>query len=240
MIASNKQGRVLSLFVAVLLAVACRNGGTPAVTGGRQALAGEPESYAATVVRTFEDGDRREVSQSRMARSGDFRREEWVEQGEHRALIWRPDLGFAYVLDVDRRLYGKFPIGEKAAGVPDEALPADATGLLIDPQAIDRAFDDASMPVKVEARALPDQFIDGYQCEVSEQHASFADGHIEITRLFRARDLAGLAIRVETESNKDARRLRAVTERRDIQLDVPSDQFSVPDGFRRDDKLTLR
>ena len=39
-------------------------------------IAGEPENYSATVVRTIEDGDRREVIESRTCRMGEMRREE--------------------------------------------------------------------------------------------------------------------------------------------------------------------
>jgi hypothetical protein len=68
-------------------------------------IAGEPNRYSATVIRTLDDGTKREVSTSREFRSGELRREEWTEEGRHLALIWLPDPGKAFLLDLDAKTY---------------------------------------------------------------------------------------------------------------------------------------
>lgn len=214
---------------------------------GRQAhdgaeLNGEPEQYSATIVRIVDDEAQRETTTSREARSGDQRREEWTESGHRRALIWRPDLGKSFVLDLDGHVYIEVEIAdshttERPSNIPN--APSSAGNAAANSersiQTIDRYFDDRPPPSRVETRVLPQVVIDGHPCEVFEQRAIFADGHIEITRRFRARDLSGLALRVESESEHGT--ARVITERRDVRIDVAPDAFIVPPDFNRVEKL---
>lgn len=201
--------------------------------------AGEPAAYAATVVRSTVDGEAREPDVSQVARRGEWRREQWTEAGSARALILRPDLGKGYLLDLDRRVYVEFdfaagtsPTMTKGAG--RETIGDDETPAAVKADEVDRALSDVPKPVQVETRVLADQTIQGYACQMVESRATFADGHVEITRICRARDLEGLALLVEVESATGA---RSTVERRDIRLDVSPDEFVVPADFKRVDKL---
>ncbi|MEK6322760.1 MAG: hypothetical protein AABN33_13880 [Acidobacteriota bacterium] len=225
---------------------ACRN---PRQSGDGAAdgePAGEPEQYSATVVRTIDDGTTRETSITREARSGEKRREEWTEQDQNRALIWRPDLGKGFLLDLDRRLFVELEIAarqvrESRAGAsktdvvssaqnPPRVNVGDSTV-----QAIENYFDDTQSPTRVETRILSPVVIDGHSCRVYEQRTSFLDGHTEITRRFRADDLAGLALRIEGEAGQGA--AKVTTERRDVRIEVAPDAFVVPADFKRVEKL---
>src|SRR5258705_1157364 len=94
----------------VVLTNGCRNRVPPGDSDSNVEPAGEPEQYSATVVRIIEDGTSRETTVSRETRSGEKRREEWTEEGQNRALIWRPDLGKNFLLDLDGRAYVEFEI----------------------------------------------------------------------------------------------------------------------------------
>jgi hypothetical protein len=72
---------------------------------------------------------------------------------------------------------------------------------------------------------------------VSEQRAIFSDGHAEITRMFRALDLGGLAIRVEIVAEPEGENTKVIISRRDIKTDVSPDEFAVPMEFKKVDKL---
>ena len=224
--------------MAVLLTLGCRSKTDGANTGS----SGEPEHYSATVVRTVEDGTSSETIISREARAGEQRREEWSENGRNRALIWRPDIGKAYLLDLDRRAYIETDIG--AGSAPESQVAtgnprgASAAGQRREPyaadsivQATEQYFSDAEPPSRVETQTLSSVSIDGHRCEVSQQTAIFSDGHKEITRTFRAVDLSGLFLRVECESQDG--RIRVITERRGVQIGVAPGTFSVPQDFKR-------
>lgn len=224
--------------VAVVSVQSCRK---PLKVGDDTDLAraDEPEQYSALVVRIVDGGTGREERITRETRSGDKRREEWAELGQNRALIWRPDLGKSFLLDLDRRVYVELDItSSHATGrVTERNNPRNDSG---DPehdglQAIDRALDDAPSPTRVETRQLPAAIIEGHPCKVYEQRASFPDGHIEITRVFRATDLNGLALRVEAESEPEA--LKVITERREATVDVATDAFTVPVDFKKVERL---
>ncbi|MEK6405830.1 MAG: hypothetical protein AABN34_02575 [Acidobacteriota bacterium] len=236
---------ILITTLAVALMNACRN---HRQLGGEAGVepAGEPEQYSATVVRTIEDGTTRETSITREARSGEKRRVEWTEQGQHRALIWRPDLGKAFLLDLDERAYVEMEtktghLRESQARAADPHLPSsaqnapgpDATDSMV--QAIDHYFDDVQAPASVETRMLPAVVIDGHPCKVFEERASFQDGHTEITRRFRADDLAGLALRIECEAGQGA--AIVITDRKDVRIEAAPDAFVVPPDFRRVERL---
>ena len=207
---------------------------------------GEPEQYSATVVRIIEDGTSREISVSSEARSGEMRREEWTEEGQNRALIWRPDLGRSFLLDLDGRAYvefeitsGHLPESPTGASNPHDVSSArnsaspDVGDSIV--QAIDHDVGNTQPPTRVETRVLAPAVIDGHSCAVYEQRAIFHDRHIETTRRFRARDLSGLVLRVESEAEEGS--ARVITERRDVRLDVPPNTFNVPADFEKVEKL---
>ena len=253
--------RLSSLLMLVaaltLLPLACRGKSEPAVDVDI-IPAREPESYSATVARAIDDGGEREVSVTRVARSGELRREEWSEPSGRRAMIWRPDQARAFLLDLDKRVYVELPIsfgaGRKlettAAGAKVEQAiagddrmatqPANDAERVIDPEAVERALADAPSPDRVETRRLADQTIENFVCKVFEQRAIFSDGHVEVTRTFRAPDLGGLAIRIETAAEPQNESLKVIISRRDIKTDVSPDEFVVPAGFKKVDKLTLK
>jgi hypothetical protein len=212
----------------------------PQETGAAGIEAGEPEIYRATVVHTAVDGAVRETATSSVARRGDWRREEWMEAGGTRALIRRPDLGKSYLLDLGHHVYVEFDSAGGAlndAGRDTVAAPAGegAAPAAITAEEVDRAVNDAPAPVQVVNRVLAEQAIEGHSCQVIERRATFADGRVEITRSHRARDLGGLPLLVEVESADGA---RLTVERRDVRLDVSPDDFAVPAGFRKVDRLS--
>lgn len=251
---------LLAALTALLLSsIGCRSKSQPAVDF-EPGLSGEPENYSATVVRAIDDGAEREVSASYVARLGELRREEWTEQAGVRALIWRPDQAKTFLLDLDKRIYVELPLsfgiegGHQADSQNEAGKQADDKGILepsddaqraIHPEAVERALDDAPSPVSVENRQLADQAIDDHVCKVFEQRATFSDGHAEITRTFRALALRGLAIRIEIMTEPQGESMqndstKLIISRRDIKTDVSPDEFVVPPGFRRVDKLPLR
>lgn len=215
---------VFATAFALVTVPACRKH-QPHDAGLTVPIAGEPHRYSATVIRTVDDGTKREVSTSREFRSGELRRQEWTEEGRHLALIWVPDSGKEFLLDLDAKTYEEI---ESASGERDTLL---ASAEANQPEAIDRAVDDAPTPEQIETHVLPDQTIDGHSCSVYEQRAKFPDGHTEITRTFRARDLAGLLLRVESLS--DSGTVAVITERRDVSIDFADDIFAVPADYRK-------
>lgn len=224
--------------MTVLLGNACRDRARPGEGDAEEELAGEPDQYSATIVRTIDDGSGRTPAITREARSGEQRREEWTEHGQNRALIWRPDLGKSYLLDLDRQVYVEIDLAGANESLHDDShwqdrASADSPSGLA--QVVDRALDDAPSPDRVETRILPISEIGGHSCKVYEQRATFPDGHTEITRMFRARDLGGLALRTESESEPPS--VRVITERNDVSLEVTPDAFTVPASFKKVDKL---
>jgi len=237
---------LIAVAISVVLTNGCRDRARPGDGDSSAEAAGEPEQYSATVVRIVEDGTRRETSISREARSGEQRREEWTEQGQNRALIWRPDLGKSFLLDLDGRAYVEvdityrhLPASRAGPSNPHDVSSAqNAAGPDVEDgaaQAIDQYFDDKQPPSRVETRVLPQVVIDGHPCEVYEQRAIFPDGHAETTRRFLARDLSGLALRVESEAEQGS--AKVTTERRDVRVEVAPDTFIVPADFKKVEKL---
>jgi len=218
---------VLATAFALVTVPACRKH-QPQDTALTVPIAGEPNRYSATIIRTIDDGTKREVSTSREFRSGELRREEWIEAGRHLALIRLPDAGKAFLLDLDAKTCEEIETG---SGERDTHLASHAAAEANQLEAIDRAVDDAPTPEQIENLALPDQLIDGHSCSVYEQRAKFPDGHTEITRTFRARDFAGLLLRVESLS--DSGTVAVITERRDVSTDVADDIFTVPADYRK-------
>lgn len=224
--------------MTVLLGNACRNRARPGEGDAGEELAGEPDQYSATIVRTIDNDANHETTITREFRSGEQRREEWTEQGQNRALIWRPDLGKSYLLDLDRQVYVEVDLAGANESLHDDShspdrASADSTNGLV--QAVDRALDDSPSHDRIETRTLSALEVGGHMCKVYEQRATFPDGHTEITRTFRARDLGGLALRTELESEPAS--VRIITERKDVSLDVAPEAFTVPANFKKVDRL---
>ncbi|HSE36005.1 MAG TPA: hypothetical protein VLG74_01805 [Blastocatellia bacterium] len=234
----------IAVAASVVLTLACRQRERPDDASAEGA--GEPQQYSALVVRVVDDGKSSETIISRETRAGEYRREEWTEDGQNRALIWRPDIGKAFLLDLERKVYVEIDVGTtssaQSAGLASNAHDAstsrseagDAEESAI--RTIDKYFDDTQTPTRVETRALSPALIDGHPCGVYERKAVFPDGHTETTRRFHARDLSGLLLRVETLAEQGG--ARVITERRDVQMDVAPDAFIVPEDFKRVEKLT--
>ena len=232
----------LRLAALALLAACCGDCRRRSMGAGAEIIAaGEPATYAATVVRSAVGGEAREPVVSQVARRGEWRREQWAEADSARALILRPDLGKGYLLDLGRRVYVEFDFAAgtstamtKGAGRETVEDGDDPTSAAVKADEVDRALSDAPEPIHVETRVLADRSVQGYACQVVESRATFADGQVEVTRVCRARDLDGLALLVELESATGA---RSTVERRDIRLDVSPDEFAVPADFKRVDRL---
>jgi len=202
------------------------------------------------VVRTIEDGERREVEETRVAVAGEMTRQEWSYLGERRVLISRPDRGKSYLLAPDKKEYVESAIYPEAPG--NEGLPGggaskqkelseqgsgDKIPVGADADPLDGLFATAPAPTQGSDSQLPGQTVEGHLCKVWEHRVSFPEGHSEVTRTFRASDLSGLAIRIETESIDGGRNVRVTTERRDVRTKVSPDEFAVPPGFNRVDAL---
>jgi hypothetical protein len=241
--------KLAAVSICICVAVACSRRPTTDEPGAD--IAGEPEQFTATIVSSIDEGVERELSVTRVFKSGDLKRAEWTEQGEPRALIWRPDLGKSYLLDIGQRCYietditpGDVPESHKESDslqnrtVEDSAVQRSAhvSREAISGDVVDRAFGDAPAPVSVDTRRLADKMIDGHRCAITERRAIFADDSVDVTTTFRARDLNGLAIRVETSSTNTGAKL--ITSWRDIRTDAPAEVFIVPSDFRRVEKLS--
>jgi hypothetical protein len=240
---------LVALIVCVIsLAAACRHRATPDNPTEAILPSGEPETYSATVVHILDDGTPHEASVSRVVRSGDLLRQEWSEQGESRAMIWRPDLGKCFLLSLTRKEFVEMTLGpqtardssaaalDPAGSQPNEANASRDSASSPTPEAIDRAISNAQEPASVETHVLPDVTIDNHPCQVVEQRARFADGHTETTRMARARDLGGLELRIEIVPDAQSGSVKVITERRAIRTEVSPDEFNVPADFRHKEK----
>ena len=183
---------------------------------------------------------------TQFARLGEMLREQSSKDGETLVSIWRPDLGKVFFLSLERRAYVESdlsgdrrpgsqvgspgPSNSRLNGLEDGVKPGKGP---IDPDEVDRAFEYQAAPERVETAELPKEVIDGRSCRVFSQRAVFANGLIETTRTFLSPDLEGLAIRVESETEGAATRIKILTERRDVKTDVTPDQFEIPAGFKR-------
>ena len=242
-----------TLLLCALVGCHSSNNGKPSDA----AQSGGPETYSAMVVRTTNSGGRQQTEQSRVAISGGLSREEWTDQGERRALILRPDLGKSYLLWLDKGTYTESslesngadgPVDKsktasksasqpgakaKSAKVVNNAPGPESSSATPDQGVADWALEAAVQPLRTEERELPPETIDNHNCRVTEQLAYFADGHAERTVTYRATDLQGLALRVESESGSGADHSTVLTERHDIRLEVSPNEFSVPADFKR-------
>ena len=229
----SASARKLVLALSLCLSIACKTKtGTGISDEAKLSPSGEPDHYSAVVVRIVEDGASTVTSTSREARLGDKRREEWTEEGKSRAIIWRPDLGKSYVLDLDAHVYTEAELtagsSVSTGGAPNQIVTP-AADLTI--QEVDRYFGDDQRPERSEVRTLSSVVIDGHQCDVSEFSSTFSDGRTEIVTRSQAQDLSGLVLRVEVRSKNSS--VRVITERREINTDVSSDLFELPRDFRK-------
>jgi hypothetical protein len=239
------------LFTACL---ACRKPSTQ--EDANHILSGEPENYSATLVRLIDNGQQREEITSRVACSGEMRREEWTEAGARRALIFRPDLGKSFLLDLDNRVYvetdinpgnttteTKKPPSKSSDNEPgslesDAPVTANSNLQTVGGDLFVTGFEEE--PTSVETQALPDEQQDGRACKVTQQKATFADGRVEVTKTFRAQSLNGLMVKTEMETVAPSQRTKLTIERRDIKLDISADEFAVPAGFKKVERLLYR
>jgi hypothetical protein len=238
---------LLCLTGCLLIDTACRHNAPPSRDERLSSGAG-PEQYSARVVRTVEQDGRNDSVESRICVSGQMIREDWAEQGEKRALIIRPDLGESYLLFLDKGEYiasglnrdAQFPAGDGATQIHrrdngPEPPTGDSTAPQVDPVAIESDMSPGAAAANVTDQPLPDASIDNHPCKVSERRVILPDGTTEITRTYKAKDLSGMTIRTESESDGKGRHLRVVTEWRDIQTAVLQAVFDLPTGFRKRD-----
>lgn len=205
-------------------------------------LSSEPSNYSATVVRIIEDGEQHQETVSRIVVAPDKRREEWTENGKPRIAIVRFDAGKSYLLDPEHRLYTEtdlnqnLPQDKKSSDAESatEAEKGDTSGSSTATEWVTDEFREE--PTNVETKTLPDETIAGERCKVTESRARFADGRMEITKVFRATQLGGLMIKTETESSTANHRVKIITERRDVKLDVSPGEFTIPADFKRAQK----
>ena len=240
-----------ALIITAAAASGCRPHPPPPAVDAGVEVAGEPEEYSARVIRIAEGGDRRDVEETRLAVAGGMMRQEWKDQGQPRVLIWRPDLGKSFLLAPDQGSYVESAIYPDAAEFQQPAADGDSskpTGgskeaalkdrYALDPESVERDVGASSVAPEAQTKGLPDQTIDGHPCTVWLKQASFPDGRTEVTTTYRATDLAGLAIRIENESTSASGTIKITTERKDIQKKVSPDEFEVPAGFKKVDRLS--
>ena len=205
---TSRESTVL-VVLALLALLTGAVGSTPSLNHtATKELAGEPQHYSATVVRTVEGGGRTEV---RVARSGDMRSSEWNQDGETRVSIWRPDLGRVFLLSLERQVYVESDLGEhpqpgKVVEVTrprvsrEQAQRAKGAGPL--PEAIDRAWETSPRPTEWKRDELPEVVVDGRPCSAIRKRATFADGHLETTLMFCCARSGRPSIRVESPKPK--------------------------------------
>ncbi|HMG36590.1 MAG TPA: hypothetical protein VKM94_21815 [Blastocatellia bacterium] len=160
----------------------------------------------------------REVNVTRVACSGAMRREEWKANGEERALIWRPDLGKSFLLDLGQKTYTESKVSEDRSAPPESDL-----------EAVERELTDSQSPDSVQSRMLPDEKIEGRQCAVYETRVVYVGGSSEVIRTHRDKE-TGLILRQEIS---EASGRSVVTERKEVTLSVSPDMFEVPADFKR-------
>ena len=224
--------RVSLLAMLAALASGCRSSAPPASNRPEPEIPGEPQTYSAVVSRSFDDGARREGTVSLFARLGEKVREQWTQDGETLVSLWRPDLGKVYLLSLERRIYVESELNGDWKPEVQSAITGGAGTPRLDPDEFDRAFDYEDASERVETEELPEETVDGRSCRVVRQRSVFANGLIETIKTYRAPDLEGMAIRVESETEDGTARIKVLTERRDVRTDVTADQFEIPAGFK--------
>lgn len=243
----------LILASAIVSAVCCRRKPEPPTAEAILTQPGEPETYTATIGHSIEDGERREISETRVARSGDMRREEWTENGERLALITRFDAGKSFLLNLNKQIYTETElvsqVAEKAksAPAPSKASPkavdaekaeSEASRQVAALEFVEDHF--AEQPISLENRVLADEYIAGQLCKVTQTRATFADGRTDATTIFRAEGLYGLLMKTEKESVSPTHRVRIINEWRELSLVAAADEFVIPANFKKVQSLSGR
>ena len=193
------------------------------VPGERRAVdtprGGEPDVYAAIVTRRVEGlGDAR-VETSRVARNGDLTRDEWSENDRRFASIVRPDLGVAWLVDLDSGTYVERPLGEAVAD-GETSLAGEQVEALVGA---------APLASVTRERAGTEQ-VAGYACTVYRSRVEAADGAVAVATVWEAADLGGLALRTEL---RDASGATVTTELSDLDLQPDPALFDLPSGARQ-------
>lgn len=234
----------IAVAVAIVLAVSCRNSAKPPSLEATLQPTGEPEIYTAIIVRSIEDNQHRDITERLVARAGDSRREEWTEKGERWVVITRFDAGKSFFLNLNQQTYietdlaGKAtePTESKSAKPIQNATAAQAQGadMSSHPWALDFVEDRfVEEPTSLETRALADEYLANQLCQVVEKRAGFADGRLEVTRIYRAENLSGLAMKTVSETISPHHHVKVVTEWREIKLEASPEAFVIPAHFKK-------
>jgi outer membrane lipoprotein-sorting protein len=231
-----------TIALVIFTAASCRNSAKPPTLEANFAPTSEPETYTATIVRSIEDGEQSEISETQVARLGDMRREEWTEKGERLAFITRFDSGKSFYLNLSKQTYIETDLPriavEKTKSANEVQNSNDAEKQRSDAReqtsAMDFVEDNfAESATSLDSRALPDEYIANQLCKVVEKRLSFADGRTEVTKIFRTERFSNLAIKTEMETISQNHRVKVVTEWRNIKLDASPEDFVVPANFKK-------
>lgn len=193
-----------------------RDAGSP--TGG------EPPSYSAVVVRSFERGSERTETESTYAKKGDWVREEWREGDRRLAAIVRPDLGRTFLVDADRGVFVEAAV----------ALAAPDSGAELSGDAIEQLVAGGSTGATVSRERGGSEVVAGHPCTIFHARMEAADGTASESTVWEADDLGGLALKSEVRGPDGA---RATTELRDVKVPADDALFAPPDASRRVDAL---
>jgi hypothetical protein len=181
---------------------------------------GEPDSYSAVVVRTFEQSGGQTETRARVARRGDWSRQDWDEGGRHLEALVRPDLGHTFLVDVDRNVCVETALGPPA---PD-AESGDLTG-----EGIEVLMAGGGTGAAVTCERAGTETIDGHPCAVYRSHIEAPGGGSTESTVWEATDLGGLALRSELRGSDGS---RVVTELRDVQVPADEALFEPPTARR--------
>jgi hypothetical protein len=220
---SRARSTAIALLALVAFASACATRQEPAAAEPGSLAGREPDSYSATVVRTFERGGERTVAETRFARDGGRIREEWVEAERRLAALVRPDLDRSFLLDLDRNVFVETPLA-----------PQTIDGDALDGDGIEALFHGASPNATVERVRSGTEVIDGYSCAVIRSRIETLEGGATESIVWEAGDLGGLALRSELRGPGGN---RVVTELRDLRLPADPALFELPPGARRVESL---
>lgn len=188
-------------------------------------VGGEPESWSATIVRTFEVNGVTTASTTRFARSGVRTRLEWTEGNGSRMLIVRPDLSVSWLVDLSTGTYIETTLGPTGAPVS-----AGDVAPLSGPQV--EAAVTAGSPADgfaVRRERSGDETVDGHACLVYRSRLEAIDGSASEATVWEAVDFAGLAIRSEIRSASGG---LVRTELQRLQRDPDPAEFELPPGVR--------
>lgn len=188
-------------------------------------LGGEPDAYSATVTRTFAGASETRTEVIRVARKGDWTRQEWNDGGRRFASIVRPDLGIVFVVDLDGNVYVEQPLAGEAAA--DGEVTGDEVERLVT----------AGEAVTVAREKIGAERLAGYACDVYRSRIESPLGGVSESKVWEAPDLGGLVLRSELVGPDGS---RATTELTDLSLEPDPTVFEVPPTAQRVDALGVR